>query len=236
MGSALDVRGVVFPGVFRPRSDTWLLAAAARDQDVPAGGQILELCAGPAYAGLAAARRARATLTTVDVSRRAVWNARVNARLNGVALRARRGDLFAAVEGERFDLIIANPPYVPGPPPPPSGAARAWDGGADGRALLDCVCHQAPAYLRPRGAVLVVHSEVCGEQRTLDAFAGHGLEAEVVARSRGALGPLLRSRRSQLEARGLLRPGQETEEVVVLRGRLVATANHVSSNYDTVRS
>ena len=41
------MRGLVFPGVFRPRSDTWLLAAAARR----AGGErILELCAGPGFA------------------------------------------------------------------------------------------------------------------------------------------------------------------------------------------
>src|SRR3954447_16226096 len=129
------MRGVVFPGVFSPRSDTWLLAAAASAQGVPAGGRILELCAGPGYAGIAAARDARATLTTVDVSRRAVWNARVNARFNGVRVRARRGDLFAAVAGERFDLIIANPPYVPGPPPPANGAARARDAGGGGRGL-----------------------------------------------------------------------------------------------------
>jgi methylase of polypeptide subunit release factors len=38
------------------------------------------------------------------------------------------------VRGERFDLILANPPYVPGPPPSRRGAARAWDAGDDGRA------------------------------------------------------------------------------------------------------
>ena len=69
--------------------------------------------------------------------------------------------------------------------------------------------------------MLVVHSEVCGEQRTLDAFAAGGLEAEVAARERGPLGPLLRARRDELEARGLLAPGQVDEEVLVLRGRLV---------------
>jgi release factor glutamine methyltransferase len=215
------MRGLVFPGVFRPRSDTWMLAAAACRAGAPGGGRILELCAGPAFAGLSAALATRAALTTVDLSRRAVWNARLNARLNGVPVRALRGDLLAAVPGERFDLIIANPPYVPGPPPPTGGQERAWDAGGDGRAILDRICADAPAHLRPGGTLLIVQSEVCGERSTLDAFTAGGLEAEVVMRERGPLGPLLRGRREALEARGLLAPGQEEEDVMVLQGRRV---------------
>ena len=110
------LRGIVLPGVFRPLSDTWLLARAAREH--APSGRILELCAGPAFAGIAAARQTGAHLTTVDVSRRARVNARINARLNDVRIDARRGDLFDAVAGETFDLILANPPYLPGAPPP----------------------------------------------------------------------------------------------------------------------
>jgi release factor glutamine methyltransferase len=213
------MRGIVLPGVFRPRSDTWLLASAACAQHVT--GRILELCAGPAFAGIAVARQAGAHLTTVDVSRRATLNARVNARLNGVAIDARRGDLFEAVAGERFDLILANPPYVPGPPPPARGTARATDADADGRALLDRICAGAPAHLNPLGAVLVVHSEVCDPEATHTALERGGLDADVVAHHRGPLGPLLRTRRAQLEARGQLEPGQQFEDLMVLRGRVV---------------
>jgi release factor glutamine methyltransferase len=153
------------------------------------------------------------------VSRRAVINARVNALLNRVAIQARFGDLFSAVEGERFDLILANPPYVPGSRPPCGGPARAWEAGDDGRAVLDQLCADAPSHLRPGGVVLVVHSEVCDAQTTLSAFAAGDLAGDVVACERGPLGPLLRERRTELELRGLLRPGQQEEEVLVLRGR-----------------
>jgi release factor glutamine methyltransferase len=213
------MRGIVLPGVFRPRSDTWMLARAAAAER--AGGRILELCAGPAFAGVAAARPAGAHLTTVDVSRRAVLNARINAWLNGVAIDARRGDLFTAVAGERFDLILANAPYIPGPPPPAHGPARATDADADGRAVLDRICAEAPAHLNPGGAVLLVHSEVCDGDATLTALADGGLETDVVERHRGPLGPLLTERRAQLEARGQLAPGQQFEDVLVLRGRQV---------------
>jgi release factor glutamine methyltransferase len=209
----------MLPGVFRPRSDTWLLADAAQREPLPAGARVLELCAGPALAGLTTARAHSAHLTTVDVSRRAALCATVNGRFNGVRVRALRGDLLEPVAGERFDLIIANPPYVPGDEPPRSGAARAWEAGRDGRALIDRICEQAPTQLAPGGVLLVVHSEVCGTEMTLSMLRAAGLRTSVSARHHGPLGPLLRARRHGLEAAGLLRPGQTTEEVVVLRGQ-----------------
>jgi release factor glutamine methyltransferase len=213
------MRHVVLPRVFHPRSDTRLLAAAGAREPLPPGGAILELCAGPALAGIVAARTHQAALTTVDVSWLAALNARLNGWLNGVRVRARRGDLFAAVGEQRFDLILANPPYVPGPPPPTRGPGRATDAGDDGRALLDRICAEAPAHLTPGGTLLVVHSEVCGIEPTLAALEQRGLRADVAERERGALGPILRARRAELEARGQLRPGQESEDVMVVRGR-----------------
>ncbi|WP_028059750.1 methyltransferase [Candidatus Solirubrobacter pratensis] len=209
---------IVLPGVFHPRSDTRLLARTACTQPLPAGARVLELCAGPAYAGLAAARAFKGALTTVDVSRRAALNASLNARLSRIRIRAHRGDLLAPVAGQRFDLIVANPPYIPGDEPPARGPGRAWEAGADGRAVLDRICADAPAHLAPGGVLLLVHSEVCGPEATLAAYAAAGLEADVAARERGPLGPILRDRRAELEDRGLLASGQAEEEVLVLRG------------------
>src|SRR4051812_43574546 len=186
------MRGVVLPGVFRPRSDTWLLAEAARSC-APAG-RVLELCAGPAFAGIAAALAGGSRLTTVDVSRRAAFNARLNAWLNGIGADARRGDLLDAVAGERFDLILANPPYVPGPSPAARGPERATDAGPDGRAFLERICEDVAAHLNPGGTVLLVHSEVCDVDATLSGLQASGLEADVVAQHRGPLGPLLAAR------------------------------------------
>jgi release factor glutamine methyltransferase len=216
------VRGVVLPGVFHPRSDSWLLARAATRQGLAPGARVLELCAGPAFAGLVAAKAAHGQLTAVDVSRRAQLNAWLNGRLNGVPVRALRGDLLEPVAGERFDLILANPPYVPGPPPPAHGAARAWDAGADGRALLDRICALAPAHLAPGGTLLLVHSDIVGAEATLHAYTARGLRADVADRERGPLGPLVRERRGVLEQEGLLRAGQGDEDVLVLRGRAAA--------------
>ena len=81
---------------------------------------------------------------------------------------------------------------------------RGFDAGDDGRALIDRVCAGLPAHLRPGGVALIVHSSICGEQETLDALRAGGLEAEVVERRRGPLGPVMRARAPELRARGLL--------------------------------
>ena len=160
-------------------------------------------------------------MIAVDVSRRALATAWLNARRNGVRVRVRRGDLFAPLAGERFDLILANPPYLPGPPDalPATGPQRAWEGGRDGRLLLDRLCDEAPAHLHPGGTLLLVQSSLCGERATLERLAAAGLEPARLACRRGPLGPLMRARAELLEARGLLAPGEREEDVVVIAAR-----------------
>ena len=75
---------------------------------------VLDLGCGAASLAVAAAGRgARATAT--DLSPRAVAIAGFNARLNGVPLETRLGDVEAAVAGRTFDLVLAQPPYLPQP-------------------------------------------------------------------------------------------------------------------------
>lgn len=215
------MRIFTLPGVFKPRSDSRLLAEQLRQQTLPRRASVLDLCTGSGLLAVCAAQRGARDVTAVDVSRRAVWTVRINARLNGVRVRAVRGSLFEAVGDRQFDAIVSNPPYVPAATDelPTSGPERAWDAGVDGRAILDQVCAQAPAHLKPGGFVLITHSSVCGTERTLEQLRAGGLEAEVVARRRGPLGPLLTARIAALEARGLLEPGSREEEVLVIRGR-----------------
>lgn len=170
---------------------------------------------------VAAARAGARSVTAVDVSRRAVLAARVNGRLNGACVRSLRSDLFGAVDGERFDLIVSNPPYIPaaGDVLPPRGPQRALDAGRDGRLLVDRILAQAPRHLRPGGVVLVVHSSINGPGRSLERLREAGLEADVAFRQRGPLGPVVTSRARLLEQRGLLAEGQRDEEIVVIRGR-----------------
>ena len=214
------------PGVFRPRSDSWMLARRLRDELEP-GASVADVCTGSGVLAVSAAMAGAGDVTAVDVSRRAALTARLNARLNGVSVRALRGDLLEPLAGRRFDLIVSNPPYVPAEDDelPTSGPQRAWDAGRDGRALLDRICARAADHLQPGGTVLIVHSSVCGEDRTIEMLAERGLSAEVVIRARGPLGPLLGERAATLEQRGLLAPGAREEDIVVIRGRRSSTGD-----------
>lgn len=226
------MRLVVVPGVFRPRSDSWMLTESLRELS-PATGrgqsptpfEALDLCTGSGLVAITAARLG-GRATAVDVSRRAVLTVRLNALLNGVAgrVRAVRGDLLSAVDGRSFDMIASNPPYVPSDDsaPPSSGPARAWKAGPDGRLVLDRICAEAPGRLRPGGSLLLVHSSLCGTETTLDQLRTAGLEARVLRRERGPLGPLMLERAAELERRGVLAPGQRDEEVVVIEGKRAA--------------
>jgi release factor glutamine methyltransferase len=198
-----------------------MLADVLREETLPPSARVLDVCTGSGYLALTAALRGVADVTAIDVSRRSVATVRLNALLNKVRVRALRGNLFEPVAGERFDAIVSNPPYVPALHDglPTRGRRRAWDAGRDGRALLDRLCAEAPAHLRPGGRLLVVQSSLLGFQETERILGRDGLEVDVVRRRRGPLGPLMSGRRAHLERTGMLAPGQGEEEVLVIRAR-----------------
>jgi release factor glutamine methyltransferase len=194
-----------------------MLADQLRRERLGPGVEVLDLCTGSGHLAVVAALEG-ASAVAVDVSRRAVASARLNALVNGVWVTALRGDLFEPVAGRRFDVIVSNPPYLPHPDEelPTRGLARAIDAGPRGRAFLDRICAQAREHLTPGGILLLVHSSVCGEQATIDALAAHGLQTNVVFRHRGPLGPRLQARVDWLRAEGMLLPGDQ-EDVIVFR-------------------
>jgi release factor glutamine methyltransferase len=208
------------PGVHRPISDAWMLADVLRGELNGERTRVLDLCTGTGVLAIAAAREG-AEVTAVDLSRRALASVRVNSALNGVRVEPLRGDLFEPVAGRVFDVIVTNPPYVPGPTRelPGSGIERAWYAGVDGRVLIDRICDAAASHLAPGGVVLIVHSSVNDEQKTLRRLEASGLEASIAARHHGALGPLFAAQAAELERRGLLHEGQRDEDVVIVRGQ-----------------
>jgi release factor glutamine methyltransferase len=208
------------PGVFQPRSDAWMLIDAVRSATLQPRAATLDLCSGSGAVAVAAALRGVRSATAVDLHRRSAWTARMNARLNGVRVRALHGDLFEPVAGRRFDLVTANPPYVPAPPGiAPERGDHAWNAGRDGRAVIDRIIEQLPAHLTPGGCALLVQSSVTGTRETLDRLSEAGLEPTIVQRRRGPLGPILAGRIDYLISEGLLRGPRLEEELLVIGAR-----------------
>jgi len=106
----------VTPDVLIPRPETEhvveaAIAKAGRDTAV----KICDVGTGSGAIAIALAKELpRAEVTAVDCSAAALEVARQNAEFHGVAERVRfvESDLLKAVRGERFDVVVSNPPYV----------------------------------------------------------------------------------------------------------------------------
>ena len=215
------MRLLPLPGVFQPPSDAWMVVRHLREHGLAAGKRVLDLCTGSGVLAIAAASDCAAEVTAVDVSRRAVVAVKLNARLNGVRVEALRGDLFAPLAGRRFDLIISNPPYLPGKAGelPRRGLARAWEGGRSGRVFIERIAAGAARHLTEEGTLLLVYSSVCGEEETLGLLRAGGLTAAVVTRFPGPLGPRLSQRAEWLRSQGLLLPDGREDILLVSASR-----------------
>jgi ribosomal protein L3 glutamine methyltransferase len=124
---------------------------------------VLDLCTGSACLAVLASRHfANAEIDAVDLSRDALEVAARNVADHGLAGRIRlcRGDLFRPIGDKRYDLIIANPPYVDAagmaalPRECRAEPKLALDGGADGLDIIRRILDQAAAHLTPQGGLL----------------------------------------------------------------------------------
>ncbi len=148
------VRLLVLPSVSNPKLlRTGGFFAKCLDESVTAGRDVLDMGTGSGVCALFAARHAR-RVVAVDINRAAVRCAGINAAINHLEHRVdiRQGDLFEPVTGERFDLVLFNPPFLLGTPRDARDAAwRSSDVAARFAASLD-------AHLAPSGAALLLLS------------------------------------------------------------------------------
>ncbi len=170
-----------------------------------AGKRVLDLGAGCGVQGLLAAAGAREAVLT-DIDPFSLRASALNAVLNEVShpVRVLAGDLFAPVEGERFDLIAVLPPYVPSVP----GAAtsRIVDGGLDGLAFIRRVVAGAREVLADGGELVALCQLFCDRDgpllaRELPELAP-GLEARLLLEEWHPLQPYVVELATRLAAHG----------------------------------
>ncbi len=145
--------------VLRPRE--WTVAQGAWAQRLLPylpDGPVLELCTGAGHIGLLAVHGSGRRLVAVDVSADAVRWTRRNAAANGVDAEVREAPLSVALApGERFPLVVADPPWVPRAEvgAHPDDPLLAIDGGDDGLDVArECIAI-AGDHLLPDGVLLV---------------------------------------------------------------------------------
>jgi release factor glutamine methyltransferase len=165
--------------VLIPRPETELLVELALKA---APASVLDLGTGSGAIALAIKRhRPQARVVAVERSAAALVVAQRNALRLGLEVVFHHGLWFEPLAGERFDLVIANPPYVSADDPHlAEGDVRfeprtALVGGADGLESIREIVHAAPAHLRPGGTLLLEHG--LGQERAVrDLLASAGLE------------------------------------------------------------
>lgn len=150
------------PAVLIPRPETEELAMRAVELvRLNAYGTALDLCTGSGCIAVAIAKLTDAAVTASDISADAIATAAENARANEADVALRTGDLFGAVPGERFDLIVCNPPYLTGAemeslqPELRYEPREALFGGGDGLAFYRRIAEEYREHLNPGGALLL---------------------------------------------------------------------------------
>ena len=149
--------------VLIPRPETELLCEWALEAiaEVPSP-RVLDVCTGSGCIGLTlGAERPDARITLTDLSVEALQAARENAQVLGVNVRLIQSDLLGSVpKGEKFDLILSNPPYIP------TAECRglqeevlrepvmALDGGEDGLDFYRRLASDVPAFLFPGSSLM----------------------------------------------------------------------------------
>jgi ribosomal protein L3 glutamine methyltransferase len=125
--------------------------------------RILDLGTGSGcLAILASLRFPKAKVDAVEISKNALEVAKNNVGLHRLKKRVRllHGDLFAPIKAARYDLIIANPPYVDTkamrrlPPECRHEPKLAFDGGIDGLDVIRRILDEANLHLTPDGGLL----------------------------------------------------------------------------------
>jgi release factor glutamine methyltransferase len=156
----------VSPATLIPRPETELLVELALQRIPLQGGcRVLDLGTGSGAIALSIAHeRPSAEVVAVDTSKAALEVARFNAQqLNLDNVRILSSNWFGALQGERFDIIVSNPPYIAADDVHlTQGDVRfeprsALASGADGLDAIRSICTTAKTHLNAEGWLLFEH-------------------------------------------------------------------------------
>lgn len=174
-------RFLVIPSVFNPKVPRTgeFLASMLDSRMVSCGSAVLDMGTGSGVCAVFAAKHA-ARVVAVDINPAAVRCAGINVLLNHVEnkVEVRLGDLFTAVPGEQFDLILFNPPFLRGAPC--DDRDRAWRSSD----IAERFSAGLRDRLKPEGFALVLLSTFGDAAHFLEQFSNAGLGISVLAERR----------------------------------------------------
>jgi release factor glutamine methyltransferase len=179
----IEIEGIklkLHPEVYEPAEDSILLLKNLVNIK---NKEVLEIGVGTGLISIACAKKGAKKVVGVDINPYAVKLAKENAKLNNVDVLFFESDLFENVNG-KFDIILFNPPYLPTSEDDKieSYLNYAFDGGKNGREILDRFIDNLPKYLKKGGVAQILQSSLTGEKETINKLKSLGFKVEISAR------------------------------------------------------
>ncbi|WP_407393127.1 HemK2/MTQ2 family protein methyltransferase [Methanobrevibacter sp.] len=166
--------------VYIPAEDSYLLAD---NLQIKPGQSVLEIGTGSGIVALYASKLTD-NITVTDINLDACLLAEKNFKENNVEnIEVLFGNLFEPVKNRKFDVILFNTPYLPTEEDEvlEDTINYAFDGGLNGRKVIDLFLNEVSNHLNDRGIVQMIQSSLSGNEETLEKFDRLGFIAEIAA-------------------------------------------------------
>ncbi|HML05712.1 MAG TPA: HemK2/MTQ2 family protein methyltransferase [Methanobacterium sp.] len=179
----LEYKGIIIykhPEVYEPAEDTFLFA---ENLDIQRKDEVLEIGTGTGLIAIYTAQRTKRVVAT-DINEHAFKCALKNTITNKTYnIELKKGNLFEPIEDEKFDLILFNTPYLPTSEDEKLNEElnAAFDGGIDGREVIDTFLDEIKNYLNEEGRVQLVQSSLSDNEKTMTKLEELGFEVEITA-------------------------------------------------------
>ena len=166
--------------VYTPAEDSYLLADNLLIKE---NQSVLEIGTG---SGIVAMYASKLTdrITVTDINFDACRLAEMNFNENNIEnIEILWGNLFEPVKNRKFDVILFNTPYLPTEDDEvlQDTINYAFDGGLNGRKVIDLFLNEVKNYLNDGGIVQLIQSSLSGNEETLDKLDELGFIAEIAA-------------------------------------------------------
>ncbi len=169
------------PTVYKPAEDSYLLAD---NLEIKPDDSVLEIGTGTGIVAMYASKLSD-NITVTDINLDACQLASENFERNNIEnIEILFGNLFEPVKNRKFDVILFNLPYLPTEDGDviDDNLNYAFDGGLDGRKVIDDFLNEVKNHLNPKGKVQLIQSSLCDNEKTLDRLEELGFISQIAAK------------------------------------------------------
>jgi release factor glutamine methyltransferase len=179
-----DITIKIHPKVYEPAEDSELLINNLTEVK---NKTVLDVGTGTGIQAINALKQGAKKVIGIDINPYAIETAKENIKLNKLdnnKISFIEGDLFNTINSEdKFDVILFNAPYLPTAEEEKleKYLNYAFDGGIDGRKVLDRFIKEVDNHLKENGVIQIVQSSLTGAPKTIKLLNEHGFKAEKTA-------------------------------------------------------